>query len=131
MSAEWLEDFQVYVDRPKKLESDPNGIDQHQPGAKLDAGKLRPYLVMNGFKHALHHVWSNGTFGANKYTDNGWREVPNAQNRYLDAAFRHFEKWMLQEDRDNIDPESKTHHLAAMAWNILAVCELELISKDK
>lgn len=112
-------------------EKDPTGKNQHEPGAKLDQGKLRPYLVMTGFKHALYHVWSNGTFGANKYTDNGWMQVPDAKNRYMDAAFRHFDKWDRKEDKDNIDPESKTHHLCAMAWNILAVAELELRnSKD-
>lgn len=107
-------------------EQDPNDINQHSPGAKLDAGKLRPYLVRAGFAHALHEVWHNGTYGANKYTDDGWKTVPNGQQRYMDAFERHYEKWLLGEERDE---ETNTHHLGAMAWNILAVLELELTKK--
>lgn len=96
---------------------------QHEKGVKLDHGKLRPYLVQNGFRHALKELYANGTFGANKYTDYGWEEVPNATERYLDAAERHRLQWILGEDRDS---ESGTHHLVAAAWSLLAVAELEL-----
>jgi hypothetical protein len=107
-------------------EFDPNGIGAHEPGAKLDGGKLRPHLVEAGFIHALQEVWKDGTYGANKYTDNGWREVPNAKCRYLDAHKRHYDKWLLGEDYDD---ESKVHHLGAAVWNLLAVLELELVHK--
>lgn len=100
-----------------------NEVEQHLPGAKLDQGKLRPYLVRAGFANALHEVWKNGTFGAVKYTDNGWRQVDNAENRYMDAFERHYDLWLRGEERDI---ESGTHHLGAMAWNILAVLELHL-----
>lgn len=50
---------------------DPHGIPQHAPGAKLDGGKLRPSLIINGFPSALIAVTEVGTYGANKYTDNG------------------------------------------------------------
>lgn len=113
-----------------KEDKDPNGVHQHSPGAKLDQGKDRPYLVISGFKHALQEVVKNGTFGANKYTDEGWKQVSNAHNRYLDAALRHFMKYDLHEDANDIDPESKVHHLAATAWNILAVLELILENKS-
>lgn len=104
-------------------EKDPNGLSQHAPGAKLDKGKTRPYLVYSGFSNALQEVWENGTFGANKYSDNGWKEVPNAHDRYMDAALRHLNQYMIGEIRDK---DSNTHHLGAVAWNILAVLELEL-----
>lgn len=122
-------DLKEVFENVKSSEQDPTGKNQHDPGAKLDAGKLRPYLVMKGFKRALNEVWSNGTFGANKYTDNGWLEVPNGQERYMDAAFRHYDKWVNKEDPNDRDTDSNTHHLGAMAWNILAV--LELILKEK
>lgn len=122
-------DLRQVFDGIKNKEQDPTGKNQHEPGAKLDADKLRPYLVMSGFRRALNEVWCNGTFGANKYTDSGWLEVPNGQERYMDAAFRHYNKWVNKEDLDDRDKDSYTHHLGAMAWNILAV--LELILKEK
>ncbi len=113
------------LNRVKKQiqEKDPKGKNPHESGAKLDAGKVRPYLVYASFIHALQEVWNNGTFGAYKYTANGWKEVENAHDRYLEAALRHFDKYLLGEDRDQ---DSNTHHLGAVAWNILAVLELEL-----
>ncbi len=34
-------------------ELEPNGIDRHEPGAKMDAGKPRIDLVLDGFSRAL------------------------------------------------------------------------------
>ena len=51
--------------------------DLHKPGAKDDGVKPRTDLVLGGFSRALLEVSQVGTFGANKYTDNGWMEVPN------------------------------------------------------
>lgn len=34
-------------------ETDPLGKAQHEPGAKLDAGKPRPFLVLGGFHHGI------------------------------------------------------------------------------
>jgi hypothetical protein len=104
-------------------EKDPNGIDQHAAGAKLDYGKIRPYLVQQGFIHALQEVWKDGSYGAKKYSDNGWKEVPDAKNRYMDAFARHYDKHLLGEKYDS---ESEVHHLGACIWNLLAVLELEL-----
>ncbi len=63
-------------------ETDPNGRDPHQSGAKLDAGKNRLSLVMHGFPRALQAVGHVATYGAEKYTPNGWRDVPNGIERY-------------------------------------------------
>lgn len=35
------------------MERDPNGLDQHAPGAKLDAMKARPVMVLGGFLAVL------------------------------------------------------------------------------
>ena len=109
-----------------KTESDPNGFDQHNPGAKLDAGKLRAGLVLNGFSVALQEVCKIGTYGANKYTDNGWRSVPDGQKRYHDAMYRH----LLEHAKNEIDEESGFTHLAHAAWNILALLELKTAEKN-
>ncbi len=66
-------------------EFDPTGRDQHQPGAKLDGGKIKAGLVLGGFHRALLAVAAVGTYGATRYTPKGWEAVPNGQERYEDA----------------------------------------------
>ncbi len=95
-------------------------MDQHEPGAKLDNGKNRMALCLHGFSRAVIQVGEVTTFGAVKYTPNGWKSVENAEERYLDAAYRH----MLASAIEECDPESGLRHLAHAAWNILAVLEL-------
>lgn len=105
-------------------EFDPNGFDAHSPGAKLDAGKPRPWLVLSGFAHAIEEVVKVGTDGAAKYSDAGWMEVPNAKARYMDALERHLMK--LRQGQSH-DKQSGSDHLAHIAWNALAVLELCLL----
>lgn len=105
------------------MEHDPTGRGAHEPGAKLDGGKIRAGLVLGGFSRALEQVARVGTFGAAKYTDNGWRSVPNGQERYSDALYRH----LLQEAQgQDCDPDSGLLHAAHTAWNALARLELIL-----
>lgn len=104
-------------------EKAPDGLDQHEAGAKLDAGKPRLTLVLGGFARALWAVGEVGTFGAKKYTDNGWMEVQNGIERYSDAGLRHFLKLMMGEEKDS---DSELDHLAHEAWNALAKLELRL-----
>lgn len=104
-------------------EHDPTGRSAHEPGAKLDGGKIRAGLVLGGFSRALEQVAAVGTYGAAKYTDNGWRSVPAGQERYTDALWRH----LLEEAQGvECDPESQLHHAAHTAWNALARLELML-----
>ena len=98
-------------------------VNQHEPGAKLDTGKPRFGLVLSGFAKALTEVVRVGTFGADKYTDNGWQSVPNAKARYTDALYRHLNAHHQGEQHD---PESKLLHLAHVAWNALAILWFEL-----
>ena len=102
-------------------EVDPTGIDAHSPGAKLDAGKLRPWLVLKGFSHAIEAVVKVGTDGAVKYSDDGWKSVPGAADRYMDA--RHL---MALRQGEGVDRLSGSPHLAHIAWNALAVLELDM-----
>ena len=103
---------------------DPAGLNQHAAGAKLDAGKSRAWLCLGGFAKAIGKVSEVTTFGAKKYTPGGWKSVPNAQERYLDAALRH----LLATASEKADEESKLPHLAHAAWNLLAVLELQMLS---
>jgi hypothetical protein len=104
-------------------EVDPSGKRANEPGAKLDAGKNRLHLVLGSFSRALQEVGRVGTFGANKYTDNGWISVPNGIDRYTDAMLRHYFK---EQDGEVADPDSGIAHAAHLAWNALARLELAL-----
>lgn len=103
-------------------ESDPHGKDQHETGAKLDAGKPRLGLVLGAFANALVEVGKVGTYGAQKYTDNGWLDVPSGKARYTDALLRH----VLAETNETHDPDTNLLHAAHAAWNALARLELIL-----
>lgn len=109
-------------------EKDPNGLDAHAPGAKLDAGKLRPALVLGGFARALTAVSAVGTYGAVKYTDNGWMEVPNGEQRYDDALIRH---WLEEKRGKKCDPDTELLHAAHAAWNALARLDLVIRNQEK
>jgi len=104
-------------------EQDPNGKAANEAGAKLDHGKLRAGLVLGGFSRALTAVAEVGTFGANKYTDNGWIEVPDGHQRYTDAMYRHL---LTEQKGEALDPESGLLHAAHAAWNALARLDLLL-----
>ena len=113
---------------PGGKEADPTGRDQHTSGAKLDAGKVRPALVLGGFARALLEVSKVGTFGATKYTDNGWMEVPNGESRYDDAKLRH---WLTEKAGKPTDPDTNLIHAAHEAWNALARLDLILREQEK
>ncbi len=108
---------------PILSERDPHGKDPHEKGAKLDAGKVRTSLVLGGFSRALLEVGKVGTYGAKKYTDNGWMEVPNGGERYTDALMRHLLSDFAGEERDQ---DTELLHAAHAAWNALARLELKL-----
>jgi len=109
-------------------EYDPNGIDQHEPGAKLDAGKARPELIFRGFSRALLEVAKVGTYGAAKYSDDGWEHVPNGVKRYTDAMYRHL---LAEHSGELLDKDTELLHAAHAAWNALARLELALREGNK
>lgn len=103
------------------IESDPSGLPLSAPGAKADAGKVLGGLLLD-FARALELVAEVGTHGAEKYSRGGWVAVPDGQQRYLDAAMRHLLK--LGKGEQN-DADSGLPHLAHIAWNFLAVLDLQ------
>lgn len=102
------------------LESDPNGLDPHAPGAKLDAGKNRLGLVLGGFARALEEVGKVGTYGAEKYSPNGWKKVEDGSERYEDAMMRH---WFARYTTSEREHTTGLLHQAQVVWNALAVLE--------
>ena len=101
---------------------DPTGKNRKEPGAKLDGGKTRMGLVISGFPRALNLVGMVSTYGAMKYSDEGWRKVPDGAKRYFDAAIRH----LTPPDGNFTDNETGLPHLAHAIWNLMAVLELTM-----
>ena len=108
-------------------ESDPSGLSLNAPGAKADAGKLRPTLVLRDMSRALLAVTKIATDGAAKYSDGGWILVPNGPERYEDASLRHMLKRFAGQE---VDTDSGEAHLAHEAWNSLAKLDLYLREKE-
>ena len=111
-----------------KPQAAPQAAPQPAGGVKYDAGKPRYGLVLGGFPRALERVVQVGTFGANKYSDDGWLTVPNGLSRYNDAMLRHH---FAEAGGEELDGESGMLHAAHRAWNALAVLELKLIELEK
>jgi hypothetical protein len=101
-------------------------LSQHEPGAKLDQEKPRADLLLS-FSRALLAVAQVATYGADKYTKDGWEKVPSGWERYTAAMLRH----VLAEKQELLDSESSMLHAAHVAWNALARLELFLRDKEK
>lgn len=83
-------------------------------GRKDDKGKPRPSLLpfdvlYKAILPALEH-------GAHKYGRDNWKIVPDGENRYLDAMFRHLLAHLCGE---RIDEESGLPHIWMAATNML------------
>jgi len=82
-------------------------------GVKFDDSKIRwgllPWAEIQDILEILE-------FGAKKYEEDNWKKVNNADDRYFNAAMRHFISWKKGE---KADPETGKSHLAHLACNIL------------
>jgi hypothetical protein len=107
-----------------KIEQDPLGKKAHEPGAKLDAGKVCVWRgAISYFPRAIEQVAAVSTFGAKKYAWKGWESVPDGINRYSDALGRH----LIEEGSGKVlDGDSGLLVAAHSAWNALARLELML-----
>ena len=75
-------------------------------GVKFDGAKLRWSLLP---LRAVEDVVKVLEFGAQKYAPDNWMKVPNARERYWDAAMRHLIEWKAG---DKVDGETGISHLA-------------------
>lgn len=90
------------------------------PSPKHDQGKARYDLLP---PHALDEMALVLTFGANKYSAEGWRTVENARRRYLAAAGRHWQALLRGETHD---AESGLHHAAHLMCCAAFIAELDI-----
>lgn len=86
---------------------------------KADQGKPQWSLVPMG---AMADVVAVFTLGARKYAPTGWRTVPNARIRYLDAAFRHL---VAVARGEVLDSETGKPHLAHLAADALILLDID------
>ena len=79
---------------------------KHRKGHKNDSDKLRydllPFDCLNEIIRVL-------MYGAGKYGDFDWQNVPDAKQRYFAALMRHLVTWWTGE---KLDKESGLNHLA-------------------
>lgn len=68
------------------------------------------------------------TAGSIKYGDNNWQGLENGYQRYKAAMLRHLLEY---EKGTKIDEETKVNHLAAVAWNAIAMLYLDKHGKGK
>lgn len=93
--------------------------DAPPPGSKHDSGKPLMGAVPPNALLAVARVL---TFGAEKYGRDNWRQVENAETRYLDAALRHINAYQRGEAAD---PESGESHLAHAVCSLMFMIELQ------
>lgn len=88
-------------------------------GSKHDTGKPLMGAVP---PNALLAVAKVLTFGAEKYGRDNWRQVENAETRYLDAALRHINAYQRGE---LADPESGESHLTHAVCSLMFMLEMQ------
>jgi hypothetical protein len=89
-------------------------------GVKFDQDK--PQWTLVPFK-ALDEVVKVLTIGARKYAPDNWKKVPNARQRYIDAAFRHMSAYAAGE---KLDVETGKNHLAHAMCCLLFLLAFDL-----
>lgn len=106
---------------------------ENQPiGTKYDQDKLQYSLIP---PYALEQIAKNLTVGLKKYKErNNWKKVEGAEQRYLDALYRHLEAHRRGEVYDADSSVPNMPHLAAVAVNAMFLLEFmldpELKQKD-
>jgi hypothetical protein len=76
--------------------------------AKHDSGKLRAGIMFRDMSEVLTGMMEVLSFGARKYKEGSWKDVPDAAIRYEDAFFRHYLE--MKKDPNATDPESHLPH---------------------
>lgn len=114
-------------------EKDPQGRGAKTSGSKLDAGKA-PIMrgLLHYFPRACIKVSELSATGAEKYSWNGWENVPDGIERYGDALCRHIVQEAIEGPLDVawLLRDKAVLHATADAWNALARLELILRAEE-
>ena len=105
-------------------------VNESQPiGTKYDQDKLQYSLIP---PYALEQIAKNLTVGLKKYKErNNWKKVEGAEQRYLDALYRHLEAHRRGELYDTDSSVPDMLHMAAVAVNAMFLLEFMLDPKLK
>lgn len=100
-------------------------IPEVQPiGTKYDGEKIQYSLIP---PYALQEAARNLTVGLRKYKErNNWKKVPEAEQRYMDALYRHLEAVRRGELYDTESGAEKMPHMAAVVVNAMFLLEFML-----
>lgn len=82
-------------------------------GIKYDTDKVRMELVPMS---TIKHIGEILTYGAKKYSDNSWKELPNFWQRYKGALLRHL---TAIDEGELIDNESGLPHIDHVLCNAM------------
>lgn len=80
---------------------------------KLKLTKTKWHLLETEFLKDIAEVL---TYGANKYSEDNWKNIDDAYNVYYDALMRHIAEWKLSGALDEDDNKS---HLVHAACNLM------------
>lgn len=108
-------------------------VTENQPvGTKYDQDKLQYSLIP---PYALEQIAKNLTVGLKKYKErNNWKKVEGAEQRYLDALYRHLEAHRRGEVYDPDSSVPDMYHLSAVVVNAMFLLEFMLdpeLKKDR
>lgn len=92
-------------------------------GIKYDGNKALPDLVLGDFMIALEQAVFAGTFGAFKYEPKNFQQLEGGEQRYAEAAFRHY---MARKKGEEFDSESGELHDAHELWCRIATLYFKL-----
>ena len=93
-------------------------------GKKNDQGKLRYDLVTNSCYKGIAEVL---THGAEKYSDNNWKDVEDSIDRYYAALMRHLIDWKTQFESGlfPVDSESDLSSMKHVLTNAMFLLHFE------
>ena len=99
---------------------------EYEESFKTDDGKVKAG-VLQDFSRALMEVAKVGTMGIDfkGYSRGSWLDLPDAEERYLDAFWRH-----LLDTSEYNEEDGGVLISAQIAWNALAKLELTLRRKE-
>lgn len=123
--AREIDHIVVNTDYYKTIEEIESIVDKAAKEVKLAGGITKPKFSLIP-QHALLEVARVFTFGEDKYKAYNYSKGEDA-TVYVDAAMRHINKYLMQED---IDDETKTHHLANAVADLLMTLDNILIGKS-